>query len=99
MVAIADAAQRGEIQASIAIVVSNNPSAAAIEHARGRKLTVHIVDRRDGRPRAERHDDVTSVLKQHDVDLVVCAGFDEILSAAVTSAYSGRILNIHPSLL
>jgi phosphoribosylglycinamide formyltransferase-1 len=99
MIAISHAAQRGDIDASVALVVANNPAAAGVELARSRRLPVEIVDRKDGRPRAERHEQITRLLHEHRVDLVICAGFDEILSPSVTSAYEGRILNIHPSLL
>lgn len=99
MVAIAEAALSGRIQASVSILVANNPAAAGIEQAQARNLNVRVVDRRDGRPRAQRHEEIAQLLRDHSVDLVICAGFDEILSPSVTTAYEGRILNIHPSLL
>src|SRR5207302_2436584 len=38
-------------------------------------------------------------LRQHGVELVVCAGYDAILERAFTREFEGRIINIHPSLL
>lgn len=99
MAAIADAASRGELDGKVSIVIANNPAADGIELARARRLQVEIVDRRDGRPRAERHHQILELLQKAETDLVVCAGFDEILTDEVTAAFQDRLLNIHPSLL
>ncbi len=42
---------------------------------------------------------MAKALQQHNVDLVVCAGYDAILEHAFTRQFAGRIINIHPSLL
>ena len=99
MAAIADAISRGERTARIKTVIANNPDAAGIELARARGLTVHVVDRRDGRARNERQGQILELLTVAGVELVVCAGFDEILADEVTTAFTDRIINIHPSLL
>jgi phosphoribosylglycinamide formyltransferase-1 len=39
------------------------------------------------------------ILRQHGVELVVCAGYDAILERTFTREFAGRIINIHPSLL
>lgn len=99
MAAIDDAIRSGLLDARIVLVLSNNPAARGIELARERGLPLAIVNRRDGRTRAERHHEILERLSSSGVELVVCAGFDEILTDEVTDAYAGRILNIHPSLL
>jgi phosphoribosylglycinamide formyltransferase-1 len=38
-------------------------------------------------------------LRSHDVELVVCAGYDAILERTFTRTFAGRIINLHPSLL
>ncbi|MFN0073018.1 MAG: phosphoribosylglycinamide formyltransferase [Chloroflexota bacterium] len=99
MHAIADAIDQGTLDTSIGIVVSNNPEARGLDRARERGLPFTIVNRRDGRTRIERHRDILKALSLAKVDLVVCAGFDEILIAEITTAFADRIVNIHPSLL
>jgi phosphoribosylglycinamide formyltransferase-1 len=99
MAAIDDAITRGSLDARIALVLSNNPAAAGLEIARQRGLPHAVVDRRDGRARAERHREILARCSSCGVELLVCAGFDEILTNEVTDAYADRILNIHPSLL
>ncbi len=99
MDAVARAIGRGELNATIKIVISNNPMANGIELARAHGLPVHVVDRKDGRTRTERHREILEVLHEAGTELVVCAGFNEVLTADVTSAFRDRIINTHPSLL
>lgn len=99
MLSVAEAIERGELDAQIRLVVSNRPDAPGNDLARAHGLPVLVVDRRDGRPRAERHREILAALQHEGVDLVVCAGFDEVLIPEVTDAYPGRIINTHPSLL
>ena len=49
--------------------------------------------------RKARDWEMVRVLRQHGVELVVCAGYDAILERAFTREFEGRIINIHPSLL
>jgi phosphoribosylglycinamide formyltransferase 1 len=99
MASVADAIARNELSASIKVVISNNPEANGIDLANTRDLPVHVVDRKDGRSRLERHRDILDVLLSAGVELVVCAGFNEVLIADVTAAFPGRIINTHNSLL
>lgn len=97
--AIIDAVDADEIDAAIQVVVSNRPSVLAIERARQAGIRVEVVSRDlfDSR-RAQQHA-IADVLDQAGVDLVVCAGFDQILSRSFVSRFEGRMINIHPSLL
>src|SRR2546430_2958621 len=49
--------------------------------------------------RKARDWEMVRVLRQHGVELVVCAGYDAILERAFTREFEGRVINIHPSLL
>jgi phosphoribosylglycinamide formyltransferase-1 len=99
MVALADAVRAGLIpNAKIAVVISDQPTAAGLEKAKERGIETVIVERR-GRSRAEHDRDVVEELKKREIDLVCLAGYMRILSREFLNAYRGRILNIHPSLL
>jgi len=104
MVAIARACAAGEIAADIAVVVSDQVSAAGIERARTLNLPVVVVNRSDfrnagrlDRPAFEAA--LTAAIEQHHADLLILAGFMSVLSATFVARYEGRMLNIHPSLL
>ena len=97
--AIADAIDAGKIpDARIAVVISNLADAPGLEAARQRGLTAIAIEAR-GRKRAEHDQEIVATLKSHEVELVCLAGYMRLLSPGFVQAFSGRILNIHPSLL
>ena len=99
MVSLIDAIQNGGIpHAEVAVVVSDQVSAAGLEKARARAVETLVIERQ-GRPRAEHDREIVAALRERDVDLVCLAGYMRILSTDFINAYRGRILNIHPSLL
>lgn len=97
-VAIADAAARGELPAEIAVVIANEPGAAGLERARERGLPALLLPHR-GRKRAEHEDEVLAALREYRVEWVCLAGYLRIVGPTLGSAFPGRMLNIHPSLL
>jgi phosphoribosylglycinamide formyltransferase-1 len=97
--AILDAVAAGELPVEIAVVISNRPDAYALERARQHGVPTAIVPMADYPGRKSHEAAVARVLEQARVDLVVLAGYDRIARHAVLSAYSGRIINIHPALL
>jgi len=84
--------------ASIAVVVSNNAAAAALDRARAAGVPAIVVDHRD-RTRDDFEDALLDVLANHHVDAVVLAGFMRVLSPRFVAAFPQRIINTHPSLL
>ncbi len=82
----------------VAVVVSNNPSAYALERARRAGVPVVVADHR-GRSRDAFEADLASAVDRYGADLICLAGFLRILSPAFVARYSGRILNTHPALL
>lgn len=82
----------------IAVVISNVADAPGITAAAELGLPTAIFASR-GRPRAEHDADVIACLHNHNVDLVILAGYMRLLSPAFITAFPNRILNIHPSLL
>jgi len=99
MLALAEAVDEGRItNAEIALVVSDKPQAAGVEHAAARGLKTQIIERR-GRTREEHDRETVAALRENGVELVCLAGYMRLLSGYFTAAFRDRILNIHPSLL
>ncbi|MGI8835805.1 MAG: phosphoribosylglycinamide formyltransferase [Pyrinomonadaceae bacterium] len=99
MLALADAVGAGRIPKSdIAVVISDQPNAAGLAHAKSRNLNTVVVEKR-GRSRDEHDREQVFVLQKHQVDFVCLAGYMRLLSPDFLSVYHNRILNIHPSLL
>lgn len=82
----------------VALIASNKPDAAGLEWARGRNLPIWAVESK-GMPRDEFDHELSAALDDHDIGTVALAGFMRILSPWFVQEWSGRILNIHPSLL
>ena len=95
---IADRVVSGELQAEIAVVISNVETAPGLEHARERGLNAVYIPSRQ-RPREDFDREAIEILKKHHVSIVVLAGFMRIVSRVFMEAFPYGILNIHPSLL
>jgi len=96
--AIADNVAAGNVDAEIAVVVSNRPEARGLETARARGLNAVCIPSK-GIERETYDRMVVAELKKHQVDLVCLAGFMRLLSAYFVREFPQRILNIHPALL
>ncbi len=97
--ALLDAARAPDFPAEIVLVGCNRADAAAIGRARTAGVPVCVADRQAYPRRAERQGLLFDAVRQAGADLVVLAGFDEVLIPGVVAAYAGRMLNTHPSLL
>lgn len=101
--AVIDAIEAEQVDARIVAVISNKKDAQALERARKHGLNEVFVDpkpfagRPDGREAYDR--ELLKVLQQHEVELVLLAGYMKIVTAALVNAYANRMMNIHPSLL
>jgi len=92
--ALLDAEQSGVLcSGEIVLVVSNNAKAFALERAARAGVETAVLKG----PAFEA--DLSLLLQQRGIDLIILAGFMRILSEAFTSAWPNRILNVHPSLI
>ena len=98
--ALLDAEEAGHIpHGEIAMVVSNNPGAYALERARQAGVPGAVITRKEFPVQADFERQLQSVLELGGIDMIVLAGFMCILSGDFTKKWPGRILNIHPSLI
>jgi phosphoribosylglycinamide formyltransferase 1 len=88
-----------DLHAQIVLVGCNRADAPAIERARRAAIPVCVVDRTSVPRRSDRQRMLLESLRAHAVDLLVLAGFDEILTPDLVQAYANRLINTHPSLL
>jgi formyltetrahydrofolate-dependent phosphoribosylglycinamide formyltransferase len=84
---------RGEAPARVALVLSNRPGAGALGRAAAAGVPGLVLeDPADGRELIGR-------LAQHEIGLVVLAGYLKLVPPPAVAAYAGRMINIHPALL
>jgi len=96
---ILDHSSRGVLAAEVRVVLSNRPSAPALELSRALGIPTLALPREDYPDRVAQQHVMKEALLSHGVDLVVLAGFDQILTSELVDQFSFRILNLHPSLL
>ena len=100
MAALIEAAKAADFPAEIALVVSNVPDAAGLARAREAGMTTAVLDHKPfGKDRAAFESALQRILDEHRVELVCLAGFMRLFTAEFVQRWSGRMLNIHPSLL
>jgi phosphoribosylglycinamide formyltransferase 1 len=99
LMAILDHVASGDLDARVAVVLCNEPGAPGVEKARARGCEVLILDHRDSATREEHDRRMAAALEERGVALVCLAGYMRLLSPWFVARFSGRILNIHPSLL
>jgi len=97
--AILEACQGEDFPARVVVVVSDRESAAALERARAAGVDAIFLDPKAHGDRAAYDRALIATLERYRPGLVCLAGFMRLLSPAVVSAWSGRLLNVHPSLL
>lgn len=85
--------------AIISCVISNTPSAYALERAQQAGIPNHVIEHTNYPDRASFEQALIEVFDQYEVNLVCLAGFMRVLEDGFIQNYPGRILNIHPSLL
>jgi phosphoribosylglycinamide formyltransferase-1 len=99
MEAVVRAAEAEQWPARIAAVISNRADAKGLEFAAARGIPTAVVPNKDFPSREALDAALQAVIDGFAPDLVVLAGFMRILTPAFVEHYSGRMLNIHPSLL
>ena len=97
MLNIADCIDRGDLPASVAVVISSCNEAAAVHRARDRGFDVRVALQKNFTDEKEMHDAITSLLLEHLVDLVCLSGY--MRWYRVDSSFEQRVMNVHPALL
>ena len=97
--AIAKACQNNSIPGSIELVISNQPDVKGLERAQKYHLMTQTISHTDFSSREDFDQALTERVLSIEPDLVVLAGFMRILTTQFTSAFAGKLINIHPSLL
>jgi phosphoribosylglycinamide formyltransferase-1 len=100
MQALLDAAKAPDYPAEIALVLSNKPEAAGLDIARGYGVAAQAIPSKPyGRDREAHERALDAMLRERDIAIVCLAGYMRILTPWLVNRWSGRMLNIHPSLL
>ena len=98
--ALIDAQREGKLKSgSIELVISNKQGVYALERAAKAGIETAVITRKDCGGQENFEKEIIKTLTEHDIDLIVLAGFLSILSGDFTGRYPERIINVHPSLI
>ena len=95
--AIIDACKRGDLDAEVRVVISNNSGSLALERARREGIPAYHMSPVTHPQSLDEA--ICRTLEAHDVELALLAGYMRLLGPATLSRYRNRVLNSHPSLL
>lgn len=88
--AIIDAIKNKKLKAKIVLVVSSSENAYGLQRAKKNNILTKVVDKKD---------DLEKILKNHQVDLVVLAGWKLIVPQSLINTFKNKVLNLHPGLI
>lgn len=98
--AIIDNIEKGLLSSELAVVISDQADAYALERARTHNIPAVLISAEGYKNKREEYDALlVKELRERNVDLVCLAGFMRIITPVLIRAFPSRILNIHPSLL
>ncbi|MEH7176749.1 phosphoribosylglycinamide formyltransferase [Neobacillus vireti] len=97
--AIIDVVQTGELKADIALLVCDKPGAFAVERANAARIPAFSFNPKEYSSKEAYEKVITEQLTSYGVEFIVLAGYMRLLGPTLLGEYSGRIVNIHPSLL
>ena len=95
---IIDASEQHVIDAEVVVVISDKSDAGALVRAKTHHIPGFFVDPK-GKDRTIHEDEIDAILREHQVQLVVGAGYMRLLSPAFVKKWHHKLINIHPALL
>ena len=98
MEAIIDSIERRYLPANVVVVISNRKDAPALKKAEKHGIASIFADPK-GKSREEYDALLVNILNQHEVQLVILAGYMKIVTPVLLSTFPNKIMNIHPALL
>ena len=98
--ALMDAEDKGILKSGeIVLVIASNPSAYALERAKSKNIKTAVAWKRELGSQEAFEAAIEKELAESEIDLIVLAGFMNILSADFTAKWPERIINVHPALI
>ncbi len=99
MEAIAQAIADRQLNATIQVVVYNNPDAKVVERADRLAVPKQLLNHREYASREALDQAIIQTMQQREVEWIIMAGWMRVVTQVLINAFPRRILNIHPSLL
>ncbi len=99
LAAITERIDGGDINGEVVAVISSNAEAFALTRARERGIPAYVCARKDYENNEARDREILRIVREHNADYILLAGYLGIISPFLIDAYPYKIVNIHPALL
>ncbi|MDF2608261.1 MAG: phosphoribosylglycinamide formyltransferase [Bacillales bacterium] len=96
---IVKASRTGIISGTVALLVCDKPGALVVEKARTLGIDTFVFSPKDYQSKVEFENHILEKLSSFKVDLITLAGYMRLIGETLLREFSGRIINLHPSLL
>jgi phosphoribosylglycinamide formyltransferase 1 len=97
--AIIDAIKDGTLEAHIGLLVCDHKGAGCMKRAEKEGIPSFAFSAKDYEDKASYEQDILRKLQEQNIEFIVLAGYMRLIGHTLLSAFQGRIVNIHPSLL
>jgi len=97
--ALIDRIAAGRLDCAIRVVISNRAEAPGLARAEATGIPTQVIDHRRFPTREDFDRALVDALRAAEVELVLLAGFDRLITRVLLEAYRLRVMNIHPALL
>lgn len=96
---IANAVESGQIEAEIALMVTDKPDCYAVERAHNHHVEVFAFSPKSYANKAAYETEIAAQLQQRGVEMIFLAGYMRLIGDVLLNAFPNKIVNIHPALL
>ncbi|MBM7587566.1 phosphoribosylglycinamide formyltransferase-1 [Bacillus pakistanensis] len=97
--ALIDATQKGSLQATVELLVCDQPDAFVIQRAQAAGIPTFVFRAKDYNSKMEFETEIIAQLEKRGIEFIVLAGYMRLIGPTLLQPFSKRIVNIHPSLL
>ncbi len=97
--AIIDGCKGGQIDAKVAVVISNNANSMALKRAEREKISHYYLSVKQLGTEEVLAEEILKALEKYSIDMIFLAGYMRMLHVSILDRYHNRIFNIHPALL
>lgn len=97
--ALVESFESGEISGELILLFSDKKVAYVLERAKNHEISAFSFSPKDFTSKAKYEEKLLSLLQEHQIELIVLAGYMRLIGDQLLAAYPNKIINIHPSLL
>ncbi|HDX9588720.1 TPA: phosphoribosylglycinamide formyltransferase [Bacillus pseudomycoides] len=97
--AIVDAVEAGRLDAQLSLLVCDQPGARVVNRANDHRVPCFSFSAKAYESKEAFEQEIVTKLQEYEIDWIILAGYMRLIGPTLLTAYGGRIVNIHPSLL